>query len=76
MIKIICLVPFEFYGCRVESIKPIFEVEATGRRIKDEKYPFTLLAQDDVGYFDLVRIVSDINTNEDRCLTMEGLVKL
>lgn len=64
---------FEFYeACQSAGIKPIFGVEATVK-IEDEKYPFTLLAQDDVGYFDLVRIVSDINTNEDRCLTMEGL---
>lgn len=58
--------------CLKHNIKPIFGIEASVK-IEGEVYPFTLLAKDDVGYFDLVRITCDINVNHDRCIEMDSL---
>lgn len=66
---------FEFYeACKKAGIKPIFGVEAS-ININHEIYPFTLLAKDDHGYFDLVRIVSDINLSKSRSLPIRDLAR-
>ena len=64
---------FEFYtACKKNHIRPIMGVEASVE-IEGEIYPFILIARDDVGYKDLVRIVSDINLNPDRCISLKSL---
>lgn len=66
---------FEFYeACKKAGIKPILGVEAS-IAIHHEIYPFTLLAKDDHGYFDLVRIVSDINLSENHSLPIRDLAR-
>lgn len=59
-------------ACLKKGIKPIFGMEASVK-IQEEIYPFLLLAKDDVGYFDLIKINSDININKERCITLEAL---
>ncbi|MEG0276661.1 MAG: DNA polymerase III subunit alpha [Coprobacillus sp.] len=58
--------------CLKYGIKPIFGMEASVM-IEGEIYPFILLAKDDVGYFDLVKISCDINLNDDKCLDLKAL---
>lgn len=58
--------------CLKNGIKPIFGME-TSVMIEGEIYPFLLLAIDDVGYFDLVKICCDINLNEDKCIDLKSL---
>ncbi len=59
---------YEFFEeCTKKNIKPIFGMEASVK-IQEEIYPFILLAKDDVGYQDLVRISCDINLSEDKCV--------
>ncbi len=66
---------FEFFeACTKEHIKPIFGVEAT-IAIDEESYPLTLLALDDQGYFDLIKIVSAINLSDERRLPIRDLIK-
>jgi DNA polymerase-3 subunit alpha len=66
---------FEFFeACTKAKIKPIFGVEAT-IAINEESYPFTLLALDDQGYVDLIKIVSDINLAKERRLPIHDLVE-
>lgn len=59
-------------ACLKKGIKPIFGMEAS-IKIQEEIYPFLLLAKDDMGYFDLVKINCDINLNEERCISLEQL---
>ena len=58
--------------CLKHHIKPIFGMEASVN-IEGEIYPFVLLAIDDVGYFDLVKICCDINVSEDKCIDLKTL---
>lgn len=60
--------------CLNHGIKPIFGMEANVM-IEGEIYPFVLLAIDDVGYFDLVKISCDINFNEDKCIDFHLLAE-
>jgi DNA-directed DNA polymerase III (polc) len=59
-------------ACLKNDIKPIFGLEAS-IKIEQEIYPFILLAINDMGYFDLVKICSKINTNKEKCITLEEL---
>lgn len=59
-------------ACLKKGIKPIFGMEASVK-IEGEIYPFLLLAKDDVGYFDLIKINTDININQERCITLDAL---
>lgn len=58
--------------CLKNDIKPIFGLEAS-IKIEQEIYPFILLAINDMGYFDLVKICSKININKEKCITLEEL---
>lgn len=58
--------------CLKHGIKPIFGLEAS-IMIEGEIYPFILLAKDDVGYFDLVKVCCDINLSEDKCISLKSL---
>jgi len=60
--------------CLKNGIKPIFGLDASVM-IEDAIYSFILLAIDDHGYFDLVKMTSDINMNQDKCIDLETLVK-
>ncbi|MDD8048283.1 MAG: DNA polymerase III subunit alpha [Thomasclavelia sp.] len=63
----------EFYlKAKKYNLKPIFGVEASVS-IEGEIYPFTILAKDLIGYKDLIRIVSRINLNEPKCISMDAL---
>lgn len=65
---------YEFFEeCTKKNIKPIFGMEASVK-INEEIYPFILLAKDDVGYQDLVRISCDINLSDEKCLDLNQLV--
>ncbi|MCI9094493.1 MAG: DNA polymerase III subunit alpha [Coprobacillus sp.] len=59
-------------ACLKKGIKPIFGMEASVK-IQEEIYPFLLLAKDDIGYFDLVKINCDINIHEERCIDLKRL---
>lgn len=59
-------------ACLKKGIKPIFGMEASVK-IQEEIYPFLLLAKDDVGYFDLVKINCDINLSEEKCIELHSL---
>lgn len=59
-------------ACLKKGIKPIFGMEASVK-IQEEIYPFLLLAKDDIGYFDLVKINCDINLHEERCIDLKRL---
>lgn len=64
---------YEFYeGCTKASIKPILGVNAS-IMFNDDLIHLLLYARDDVGYKDLVRIVSDINLNENKAITLKAL---
>ena len=64
---------YEFFEeCKKYDIKPIFGMEAS-IKIQEEVYPFILLAKDDIGYQDLVRISSDINLSEEKCIDLKAL---
>ena len=66
---------FEFFEeCKKNDIKPIFGLEAS-IKIHEEIYPFILLAKDDKGYHSLVRISSDINLSEEKCLDLMTLTQ-
>lgn len=58
--------------CLKYGIKPIFGMEASVM-IEGEIYPFILLAKDDIGYFDLVKVCCDINLHEDKCIDLKSL---
>lgn len=58
--------------CLRYGIKPIFGMEAS-LMIEGEIYPFVLLAKDDIGYSDLVKISCDINLNKERCIDLKAL---
>ena len=59
-------------ACLKKGIKPIFGIEASVK-IDEEIYPFIILAKDDVGYFDLVKINCDINLSSDKCIDLKAL---
>lgn len=64
---------YEFYeACNKASIKPILGVNAS-IMFNDDLIHLLLYARDDVGYKDLVRIVSDINLNENKAITLKAL---
>ena len=64
---------YEFYeACTKASIKPILGVNAS-IMFNDDLIHLLLYARDDVGYKDLVRIVSDINLNEKKAITLKAL---
>lgn len=66
---------FEFYKtCKKEGIKPIIGLEAS-IKVEEESYPFTLLAMDDTGYYDLVHICTEINLSKEHSIPIEELVK-
>ena len=59
-------------ACLKKGIKPIFGMEAS-IKIHDEIYPFLLLAKNDQGYLDLIKVNSEINLSEEKCMTLEEL---
>ena len=59
-------------ACHKYHIKPIFGMQASVS-VHHEIYPFLLLAQDQVGYHDLMKICSDINLSEEHCIDIEKL---
>ena len=59
-------------ACKKASIKPILGVNAS-IMFNDDLIHLALYARDDVGYKDLVRIVSDINLNENKAITLKAL---
>lgn len=61
--------------CLKHGIQPIFGLEAS-IMIENEIYPFVLLARDDQGYFDLVKICCEINLGQEKCITFDKLVSL
>ena len=64
---------YEFYeACTKASIQPILGVNAS-IMFNDDLIHLALYARDDVGYKDLVRIVSDINLNENKAITLKAL---
>ncbi len=58
--------------CLKYGIQPIFGMEAS-IMIEGEIYPFVLLAKDDVGYFDLVKVCCDINLSQEKCIDLKAL---
>ncbi len=60
--------------CIKNDITPLFGVEAS-IMIEHEIYPFILIAKDDIGYFSLVKIVSDINLSEKKSIELESLIE-
>lgn len=60
--------------CLKNGIQPIFGLEASVM-IEQEIYSFILLAKDDQGYFDLVKICSTIHLHEQKCIEFEKLLK-
>lgn len=58
--------------CLKYGVKPIFGMEAH-IMIDGEIYPFILLAKDDRGYFDLVKVCCDINISPQKCIDLEAL---
>jgi len=58
--------------CLKHHIKPIFGLEASVK-ISGEIYAFVLLAIDDIGYFDLAKICTDIHLSQEKCTTLEEL---
>ncbi len=58
--------------CLKHGVKPIFGMEASVM-IEGEIYPFILLAIDDQGYFDLVKINCDINLSPEKSITLDSL---
>lgn len=64
---------YEFYeACTKASIKPILGVNAS-IMFNDDLIHLLLYARDDVGYKDLVRIVSDINLSEHKAISLKAL---
>ena len=64
---------YEFYeACTKASIKPILGVNAS-IICNDDLIHLALYARDDVGYKDLVRIVSDINLSEHKAISLKAL---
>lgn len=58
--------------CIKYGIKPIFGLEASVM-LDQEIYPFILLARNDLGYFDLVKICSMINLSESKSILFDDL---
>ena len=64
---------YDFYeACTKASIKPILGVNAS-IMFNDDLIHLLLYARDDVGYKDLVRIVSDINLSEHKAISLKAL---
>lgn len=63
----------EFYHCaKKHNIKPIIGVEASVL-YNDEEHLFTLLAKDNTGYHDLIKIVSDISLSDNHAIDIQAL---
>lgn len=60
--------------CHKYGIKPIYGLEAS-IEIEHEIYPLILLAKDTTGYFNLVKITTDISLSEQKAITIEKLSK-
>ena len=60
------------HACNKYHIRPIYGLEAS-ILIDEDIYPFTLLAIDDMGYFDLIKITTDINLSPQKALPLETL---
>ncbi|MFQ8706403.1 MAG: DNA polymerase III subunit alpha [Thomasclavelia sp.] len=58
--------------CQKYGIKPIYGLEASVE-IDHEIYPLILLAKDTTGYFNLVKITSDISLSDNKAITLEKL---
>nr|WP_294581349.1 DNA polymerase III subunit alpha [uncultured Thomasclavelia sp.] len=58
--------------CQKYGIKPIFGLEASVL-IENEVYSLLLLAKDTVGYFDLVKITSEICLSDQKAIPLEHL---
>lgn len=58
--------------CQKYGIKPIYGLEASVE-IDHEIYPLILLAKDTTGYFNLVKITSDISLSDNKAITLESL---
>ena len=53
--------------CHKYDIKPIFGMQGNVN-VEGEIYPFLLLAKDQVGYHDLMKICSDINLSDQKAI--------
>ncbi|MCD7950294.1 MAG: DNA polymerase III subunit alpha [Erysipelotrichaceae bacterium] len=60
--------------CLKYGIKPIFGLDASVH-IEDDIYSFILLAIDDQGYFELMKICSHINLSSDKSISLDDLSK-
>ena len=58
--------------CHKYGIKPIFGMQGNVN-VEGEIYPFLLLAKDQVGYHDLMKICSDINLSDQKAIDLEKL---
>ena len=58
--------------CHKYGIKPIFGMQGSVN-VEGEIYPFLLLAKDQVGYHDLMKICSDINLSDQKAIDLEKL---
>lgn len=58
--------------CKKYNIKPIYGIEASVD-IQGEIYPLIVLAKDQIGYKDLVKITSDICLSETTSITLDAL---
>lgn len=59
-------------ACEKYHLKPIYGMQAS-ISINHEIYPLILLAKDQIGYHDLIKICSEINLNEEHALDIERL---
>lgn len=60
--------------CHKYGIKPIYGLEASVM-IENEIYSLILLAKDTLGYFNLVKITSDISLSVNKAISFEELLK-
>lgn len=58
--------------CKKYNLKPIYGLEASVS-INNEIYPLVLIAKDQVGYHDLIKITSAIALSEEQCISLEAL---
>lgn len=58
--------------CKKYNIKPIYGLEASVE-INGEIYPLILIAKDQIGYKDLVKITSDICLSDSQSITLDAL---
>lgn len=60
--------------CKRYGIKPIYGIEASVE-IESEIYSLLLLAKDTIGYFNLIKIASDISLSDIQAISFEKLIQ-